>query len=89
MAIRAERVTVTDVPTPLWTQSRGGALAALVRNAGSVSVDLGDEDVATGAGFELPAGAAVSVDLSPDEGLWAVTASGTVRVDMIQSGVQS
>jgi hypothetical protein len=57
----------------------------VVRNRGSASIDIGGSDVATGAGFELAAGDVLAFE--GDEVLYGVAASGTVRIDVLRTGV--
>lgn len=79
-----ERVTVTDDPTPLWDAAAVGTdRSALIRNRSAVSVDLGGSDVATGEGFEFGAGETVECPLVGRGVLYAVTASGTARLDVL------
>lgn len=87
--VRGSRVTVTTTATQLTgtvnTREKG---AALVRNRGAVSVDLGGPDVVTGAGFQLDAGETVPIDVDSGNGdlLYAVTASGTCVVHVLAAG---
>lgn len=89
MALRGRRVTVTTAATRLDSQdsdaTSGQAIA--VTNAGATAVDIGDATVATGSGYELAAGATVSLELASDEALYAVAASGTVVIHVLETGV--
>lgn len=87
--MKGARVTVNTTATRLdvGRGTGGGFGSVLVRNRGSVSVDLGGSDVTTGNGFELEAGEAVTLDLATsDGGLYGIAASGTVRCDVLQVG---
>jgi hypothetical protein len=86
VSIAAARVTVTTSATALDAPDPGsGSYDVLVRNRGTASVDLGGSDVTTGAGFELAAGDVLT--FQGNEILYAVAASGTVRVDVLRAGV--
>lgn len=90
MATAGTRVTVTTSPTRLDIDQTdlAEAVALLVRNRGSATVDLGGDTVASGAGFRLDAGETVSVRAESYEvGVYAVAATGTVTVDVLQVGV--
>lgn len=90
MAAKGSRIAVGTNPTRISTQptDRVGGSALLVRNAhASASVDLGGEDVATGEGFELAASESTAVDLDARESLYAVAASGTVTVHVLEVGI--
>ena len=89
MALTGKRVTATTTATRLDTADTdtvAGKSVAL-KNAGAASVDLGASTVTSGAGYELAAGAAVSIDLGAGESVYAITASGTAVVHVIETGV--
>lgn len=89
MAVSGKRVSVTTAATRLDTADSdvvaGKSLA--ITNAGAAAVDLGPSTVTTGAGYSLGAGASVSLDLNAGEQLFAIAASGTVDVHVLESGV--
>ncbi|HEY7822348.1 MAG TPA: hypothetical protein VIG24_05925 [Acidimicrobiia bacterium] len=89
MAVRGTRVSVgtTAVAILRETTGRSRGSGAVVKNLGTVDLDLGGPSVATGAGLPLPAGESISVELEPSESLWAVAASGTVSVALLEGGV--
>lgn len=59
----------------------------LLRPVGG-SVDIGGSGVATGAGFLVNDGEAVTLDsITPGEGVYAIAASGTVTVHVFESGL--
>lgn len=66
-----------------------GPQSILVRNAGasSVWIERNNPDVDSSTGFELEAGAAVSLVLKSSERLYAVADSGTVTVHVLETGV--
>ncbi|WP_431897917.1 hypothetical protein [Nonomuraea sp. bgisy101] len=80
------RVTVNTSADRLDIQVPAAAqrVSLLVRNRGQVAADVGASDVAAGAGFELAPGDALSVDLAADSGLYAVTASGSTVLHVLQ-----
>lgn len=92
MAASGRRVTVTTSPTRLDTADKSqdhqsGDTIVLRNTDASASVDIGGASVASGSGFELVAGAGLSYDLAGSDGLYAIAASGTVRVDVLETGV--
>lgn len=75
------RVSVGTSATPLW----GGDVAAVeVKNLGSVSIDIGDSSVTSGAGRPLEAGE--SLNLVMGDGVafagYGISSSGTVSVSV-------
>jgi hypothetical protein len=83
------RVTITDEPTLIYDASRetnprypGACVIKNPADSGAV-VDLGGEDVATGAGYELAVGEAVGVQLIHDA-IYGVTATGTVELHVLR-----
>lgn len=87
MAVQAAQVSVTTSPTPLNTADPD-ALSVLVRlpAAATASVYVGPSNVTTATGVELPAGAAITVDLGGDV-LYGIVASGTQTVHVLRLGV--
>lgn len=76
--LTSSRVTATTSPTQLVP---GGAIrSAIIKNLGGAAVDLGSSTVATGAGYPLGAGEALTVDFVDTAPLYAVTASGTISL---------
>jgi len=91
------RVTVGNTPTVLIAEDdvsgaatrekRGadyGVGRFLLRNKGVISIDLGSAAVASGSGFELAAGEAVSMEFAFGDSLYGITASSTCRVDVLK-----
>lgn len=70
MAISAARVTVATTAVALNTASSSGQVL-LITN-GSAAVDLGDDTVASGAGYEVAASGTVTVDIKPGDVLYAI-----------------
>ena len=84
--IVASRVTVDTDPTPLWDAADADYSSCLIL-AVDGNVDVGADDVASGEGFPLVAGAAIPADFPPNEVPYAVAASGTVEVAILRLGV--
>lgn len=96
MAVSGFRVDVTTTPTVLVDAgpgfSEGGTSVGaevLIRNVGSQEIDVGGADVESGAGFAVPAGAAMNFPLEADEKAYAVATSGTVAVHVFTSGTNA
>lgn len=76
MAVSAERVTVGTSAVALNTASTGG-LTLVVKNVGAtLAADLGPSTVTSGAGFDVPAAATVTVEVDAGDVLFAIS-SGT------------
>lgn len=76
MAVEAGRVTVGTTPTVI--RNVGDAPTRLVlKNAGAASVFIGGSTVATTDGFELAAGATLTLDASQDssDDVYAIVAT--------------
>lgn len=89
MAVKHSRVTVTTTAAAVSTQTDDprADFSATLRNAGTASIFIGGSTVTAANGFELPAGASLSVDFRAGDVLHAIVASGTQRLDIIWSGV--
>lgn len=89
MAVTSAQKSVTTSATLLTATTApsnfGASILATNRHA-TVSVYLGPAGV-TSSGYELKAGESVATDLSPGEALYAIAASGTVTVHVLQTGV--
>ncbi len=83
----ASQISVTTAATPIVVAGDSNSIVthrgALVRNAGAASVWLGGATVAAGTGLELPAGASLPLATTSPDTLYAIAASGTVRVDVL------
>lgn len=90
MAVAGKRVTVNTSATKLNSNTSdavsGSTIVARNKDA-SAAVDLGGSGVTTGTGFTLAAGESVAFDLSGADDLYAVTASGTVVVHVLESSL--
>lgn len=93
MAVVGRRVSVGTSATKLNSadgDSVAGSSLLIHNKDASVSVFLGGAEVtATGGsvGCELEAAAAVPADISAGDNLYAIAASGTVRVDVLETGI--
>jgi len=85
MAVASSRVNVGTTATLIAADIDSGSV--LVRNKGAAVVDLGSSSVASGAGFELGIGESAAIDLSQGDALYGITASGTVAVHVLRTGV--
>jgi hypothetical protein len=64
------------------------SVAVTLRNRGSVPVFVGGPDVSPDWGYQLDPGEGLSIDLDArDDGVWAVTASGSSAVHRLQRGI--
>lgn len=83
MAFLGVQVTVTTAATLVVTGA--AQKGAQIVNRGTASVFLGSSAVTT-AGFEVAAGEAFSIDdMGTGDDLYAICASGTVRVDVLRA----
>lgn len=89
MACTGRRVNVGTSPTRLTSREAkvGEKNAVYFKNKGNASVDIGGDDVASAQGYELESGEGVSLDIIGRDDPYAIAASGTVRVDVFESGV--
>lgn len=76
--------TATLLTTTPTDDSAGSSILVTNRHA-TVSVYLGPS-IVTSTGYELKAGESVSVDLNPGETLYAIAASGSVSVHVLEVG---
>lgn len=84
----SNQVNVTNAATAL-DQNTTGVRSLLVRNRGAVAVYLGGSTVTTSTGFQLDPGESLTLDFPTyGAGLWGITASATVRVDVLEVGRQ-
>jgi hypothetical protein len=90
MATPGLRKQVTNEPTPLNASDAGDNVPGkrlLLHNRSTSSIDLGDDTVTSGNGFELDADDSVAVELEHGETLYAVgPGPGPFRVDVLMSG---
>lgn len=90
MALRSRAVAVTDAPTRLDTADetyhRSGQSASVYNNS-DVVVYLGGDDVSTANGTPIAVGAHYALDFEFAEGLYAIVASGSKEVRVLEVGV--
>lgn len=77
------RVTVTSSATPLFTLDTS-ATTATMHNKGASSVFLGDATVTAATGYELGTGEVLGVDAPRNFQLYAIAASSSMRVDVLE-----
>lgn len=91
MSVNAERVNVTGAATALNGGDAGDyreGKALLLRNRSTSNLDIGGNTVASGAGYELLAGEAITVPLEAGEIVYAIGPSaGPWRVDVFRTGI--
>lgn len=71
MAVSTARVTVSTVAVALNAADEQGALMT-IKNTSANAADLGPATVAAGAGFDLAAGATLTIQLDPGDILYAI-----------------
>jgi hypothetical protein len=73
VAVTAQRVTVSTTAAALNTDSdtRGGT-TLVIKNTSANAADLGPSTVTASTGFDLAAGATLTVELGPGEQLFAI-----------------
>ncbi len=87
MAVQAFRVAAGVTVKRLDQHDTVTRVTLVVANRGASSVYLGGQGVTAAEGYELAAGEKLSLELRPsDLGLYAVAASGSVRLDVMQVG---
>lgn len=87
-ALKTDRVTVGTTAVRVGGTDQVVALNVLLRNRGSVAIYVGGADVTSTWGYQLDPGEFMAMDvLAADDGIWAVTASGSAVVHRIQRGI--
>ena len=90
MAITAQRVTVSTVAVALSAVETDGVSGSvlLLKNTSANAADLGPAGVTAGAGFDLAAGASLTVELPFGEQLFAIrSAAADATVAVLRVGV--
>ena len=85
MSVVGRRVNVT-ASTPATVVYRTGArgVHVIVKNLGSVEIDLGGSSVTSGAGYQVGAGAVVGpFTLTGGDVLYGISSSGTQSVQIL------
>lgn len=82
----ATRVTVatTGGGTAIYSDDGGGSSEINIRNRGSVSVYIGEPNVATTTGYQLDPGEAVWMRVKAGEQVYGITASTTCVVHVLK-----
>lgn len=87
MAVTAAQVSVADTAVALNTEGGTvGGTKLVVKNTGAASVHLGPSTVTVANGFELAAGATVTVELSHGEQLFAIGDATADIVHVLRTG---
>lgn len=87
MAVTSAQVSVAATAVALNTEGGSiGGTKLVVKNSGAASVHLGPSTVTTANGFELVAGATVTVELSHGEQLFAIGDAVADTVHVLRSG---
>lgn len=84
MTVHAHRVTVSETATALHTDEQPASV--IVMNLGDGVVDVGDQHVITGEGFELTQDESVHVPLTTGDVLYAVADSDGATVCVLRTG---
>lgn len=87
MTVGGRRVTVTTTATRLDSgdeSPNSGGKSLAIKPASTI--DIGASDVTSGAGFEVGADG-ISVDLESGDAVYGIAASGTVAVQVFETGI--
>lgn len=90
MAITTARVTASTSPVALNAAETDGVSGSvlIIKNTSANAADLGPAGVAAGAGFDLAAGATVTVELPAGEVLFAIrSAAADATLAVLRIGV--
>lgn len=91
MALVGARVTVTDTATVIEDAGSDDLVVGksiAVTNRGTNPIDLGGVGVVFGDGYELRADETISIDMTPDEALYGISAAaGSVVIHVLRQGV--
>lgn len=88
MAVTAQRITVSTTAVALNTDADViGGTKLVVKNTSANAADLGPAGVTAGTGFDLAAGATVTLELGPGEQLYAIrSAAADATVAVLRAG---
>ncbi len=87
MALSHRRVSVGTTATRIDDIDTVLVLSVTMANRGTAPVFLGGPGVTAATGYEFAPGDQMALELKPsDGGLYAIAASGTVRIDRLQVG---
>lgn len=88
MSLSASVVTVTTSATKLTSPATDNQAGQSILLQPQAAVFIGDVTVTSASGFPVASGATVAIDLSSGtEDVYAVTASGTASVNVLQTGI--
>lgn len=83
MGISTRQVTVTTSPTALVDATAEAEMVYLHSSSGQCFI--GNSDVTTSTGYRMDNGDKLTVE-NKENGIWAITASGTVTVQVMAVG---
>lgn len=86
MAIINKHVTIGVTPTLITTGTVGASWVCLHAPAGGNSVYIGDSNVATTSGLELPKGAVHTIWVAEADKLYGIVGSNTETLMVFSSG---
>jgi len=85
IAVNNAAASVTTSAATLIASGLGGRRTLLIQNLGTKAIYLGKDATVTSVnGFKLEAGAVFSVELGPNVGLFAIAASGTQDIRLLE-----
>lgn len=88
MAVVAAQVAVSTTAVKLSTDaSAGDGSSVLVQAPAAAILYVGGSGVTSAAGFPIPAGQSLSVDLPPFDELYGILATGTGTASVLRVGV--
>lgn len=86
--LKTDRITVTTTPVRIGGTDEVVSLNVIFRNRGATPIYVGGPDVSTGWGYQVDPGEGLTMDmLATDNGIWALTASGSSTVHRLQRGI--
>lgn len=86
MAIIHKRVTIGTTPTLITTGTVGASWVTLHAPSGGNTIYIGDTDVTTSTGLELPKGALHTIWIAEADKLYGVVANSTEVIMVFSSG---
>lgn len=91
MAFRGEQITVTTTPVELTQlaelDTTSGRSIGITKITGAAIFLASDNTVTSSTGAQVDIGPGPAMDLARGDHVWAVTASGTAVVHVIETGV--
>lgn len=86
MAVVAAQVAVSTTAAKLSADAGGDGTSVLVQAPAAAILYVGGADVTSAAGFPIPAGQSLSVDLPSFDHLYGILASGTGNAAVLRIG---